>query len=326
MKKAHERQQEDRAQTAARSSKDIEAAQAGSAFRCASRHLALDERQESDRPPVPAASPEPDLFELGLVQDEEDFYYVKLVLEKLRSGEELNEADLPDPREDIDGNDQELDTGSAKTQGFFKIPARDKAKHMPDRNKAIIDTSAAAALASARDNRADSRRFVANLEQHKRESASDTDVLKFNQLRTRKKQLKFAKSPIHDWGLYAMEVIPKGDMVIEYVGEIIRQQVADEREKAQELAGIFSTYLFRVDDDTVVDATHKGNIARLMNHCCTPNCTAKILTLNGEKKIVIYAKEPILPGQELTYDYKSSAGDEDAIPCLCGSSGCRRFL
>lgn len=65
-----------------------------------------------------------------------------------------------------------------------------------------------------------------------------------------------------------------------------------------------------------------------MNHCCTPNATAKILTLNGEKRIVIYAKNTILPGQELTYDYKfqSTGHEEDAIACLCGSPGCRRFL
>ncbi len=62
-----------------------------------------------------------------------------------------------------------------------------------------------------------------------------------------------------------MESIPPGDMVIEYVGEVIRQQVADEREKAYERGGNFSTYLFRVDDDMVIDATRKGNIARLMN-------------------------------------------------------------
>lgn len=94
------------------------------------------------------------------------------------------------------------------------------------------------------------------------------------------------------------------------------------------MQGNFSTYLFRVDDDLVVDATRKGNIARLMNHCCTPNCNAKILTLNGEKRIVLYARTTILPGQELTYDYKfQSSGEEaDAIACLCGSPGCRRFL
>lgn len=83
-----------------------------------------------------------------------------------------------------------------------------------------------------------------------------------------------------------------------------------------------------MDDDVVVDATHKGNIARLMNHCCVPNCNAKILTLNGQKRIVIYAKCLILPGQELTYDYKfQSAGDgEEPMRCLCGAEGCRGYL
>ena len=49
-------------------------------------------------------------------------------------------------------------------------------------------------------------------------------------------------------------------MVIEYVGELIRQQVADRREKAYERQGIGSSYLFRVDEDLVVDATKKGNL------------------------------------------------------------------
>jgi SET domain-containing protein len=49
-------------------------------------------------------------------------------------------------------------------------------------------------------------------------------------------------------------------MVIEYVGELIRQQVADRREKAYERQGIGSSYLFRCDEDLVVDATKKGNL------------------------------------------------------------------
>ena len=52
----------------------------------------------------------------------------------------------------------------------------------------------------------------------KGESAAATEVMKFNQLQTRKKHLRFARSPIHDWGLYAMERISRGEMVIEYVG------------------------------------------------------------------------------------------------------------
>lgn len=42
-------------------------------------------------------------------------------------------------------------------------------------------------------------------------------------LQFRKKKLKFCKSHIHDWGLFAMEPIAADEMVIEYVGQNIRQ-------------------------------------------------------------------------------------------------------
>ncbi len=42
-------------------------------------------------------------------------------------------------------------------------------------------------------------------------------------------------------------------------------------------------------------------LRRLINHSCDPNCTAKIITINGEKKIVIYAKQDIELGDEITY-------------------------
>jgi len=48
-------------------------------------------------------------------------------------------------------------------------------------------------------------------------------------IQARKKQLKFSKSRIHGWGLFAMENIAADEMVIEYVGEVIRSCVADER-------------------------------------------------------------------------------------------------
>lgn len=58
------------------------------------------------------------------------------------------------------------------------------------------------------------------------------------------------------------------DMVIEYVGETIRQSIGDLREKKYELEGINSNYMFRVDSDTIVDATKCGNLARFINHSC----------------------------------------------------------
>lgn len=41
----------------------------------------------------------------------------------------------------------------------------------------------------------------------------------------------FARSAIHNWGLYALDSIAAKEMIIEYVGERIRQPVAEMREK-----------------------------------------------------------------------------------------------
>lgn len=57
-------------------------------------------------------------------------------------------------------------------------------------------------------------------------------------------------------------------MVVEYIGQVIRHGVADERERRYESQGIGSSYLFRVDYDYVIDATKIGNFARFINHCC----------------------------------------------------------
>ncbi|CAO3619562.1 unnamed protein product [Cunninghamella echinulata] len=213
--------------------------------------------------------------------------------------------------------------GCARSRGYYVIPDAEKATYLP-KNKAVLDTSTLTTRLSSRTNRVNNRRFVVGMVMQKKAMA-DSDILKFNQLKGRKKQLRFAKSPIHDWGLYAEEHIDANDMVIEYVGEVIRQQVAEEREKKYERCGIGSSYLFRVDDDIVIDATQKGSIARFINHCCTPNCSAKIITVDKHKKIVIYANRDIEPGEEITYDYKFPI-EADKIPCLCGSKFCKGTL
>lgn len=42
----------------------------------------------------------------------------------------------------------------------------------------------------------------------------------------RMKKLKFARSMIHDWGVFALEPIEAGDFVVEYVGELVRPRVS----------------------------------------------------------------------------------------------------
>lgn len=158
-------------------------------------------------------------------------------------------------------------------------------------------------------------------------------VCRVNQLKYRSKMIKFARSKIHGWGLYSLENIQPDEMIVEYIGEKIRPTVSglflpcplviisniiDIREKKYELRGMGSSYMFRIDEDAVVDATMKGNFARLINHSCTPNCYAKILNVDRDKRIVIYSKRLIQRGEEITYDYKFPIEDEK-IPCFCGT-------
>jgi histone-lysine N-methyltransferase SETD1 len=113
------------------------------------------------------------------------------------------------------------------------------------------------------------------------------------------------RSHIHGWGLFTKSDIQKDDPIIEYMGEVIRQPIADQRERAYEISGEGSCYMFRLDMQRIVDATKIGCMARFMNHCCGPNAYAKIISVDAElgqdRKIVVFANRDISTGEEITY-------------------------
>jgi histone-lysine N-methyltransferase SETD1 len=218
-------------------------------------------------------------------------------------------------------------TGSARTEGVKKIRESEKSKYLPHRIRVQKEREARERLAkneartttvvegfkfttgtkstptpqasNSRANRANNRRLVNDINISKNMAGAEADSMRFNQLKKRKKFVKFDRSAIHNWGLYAQESITANDMIIEYVGEKVRQRVADLREAKYDIQGVGSSYLFRIDEDTVVDATKMGGIARFINHSCTPNCTAKIIRVDGTKRIVIYALRDIGKGKTL---------------------------
>ncbi|XP_017023747.1 histone-lysine N-methyltransferase trithorax [Drosophila kikkawai] len=132
------------------------------------------------------------------------------------------------------------------------------------------------------------------------------------------------RSHIHGRGLYCTKDIEAGEMVIEYAGELIRSTLTDKRERYYDGRGI-GCYMFKIDDNLVVDATMRGNAARFINHSCEPNCYSKVVDILGHKHIIIFALRRIVQGEELTYDYKFPF-EEEKIPCSCGSKRCRKYL
>lgn len=163
-------------------------------------------------------------------------------------------------------------SGCARTEGYYKVDLRDKMRFKYHHSKSITESGCMddevkskmmSKVQGSREARSNQRRLLTAFG-----ASTESELLKFNQLKFRKKQLKFAKSSIHDWGLFAMEPIAADEMVIEYVGQMIRPVVADLRETKYEAIGIGSSYLFRIDLETIIDATKCGNLARFINHSC----------------------------------------------------------
>ncbi|XP_063376990.1 histone-lysine N-methyltransferase 2C-like [Cydia fagiglandana] len=135
-----------------------------------------------------------------------------------------------------------------------------------------------------------------------------------------------ARSKIQGLGLYAARDIEKHTMVIEYIGEIIRSELSEIREKQYE-AKNRGIYMFRLDERRVVDATLSGGLARYINHSCQPNCVAEAVEVDRHLRIIIFAKRRIARGEELAYDYKFDIEDDaHKIMCMCGAPNCRKWM
>ena len=220
-------------------------------------------------------------------------------------------------------------TGSARTEGWQgkSTAARKSSTHKANFSSSITSTSSSSSSSSAPSPPPSSSiPFTESTGDKRRKALVDYSAhvplaQQYRSMKASPTRARVGHSPIHEWGLYASEALDAGVMVIEYLGETIRQKVADVREQRYEEVGIGSCYMFRIDDDLIVDATKKGNIGRFINHSCDPCCVTKIIEYGGEKKIVVITTRRVEVGEEITYDY-FFANEQDRIACNCGARNC----
>lgn len=136
------------------------------------------------------------------------------------------------------------------------------------------------------------------------------------------KGVRIKQSTIHGTGLFSTKKYLPGECIIEYAGKVRRWSDCEDERTSY-------TCLMGIERNLVIDPRIQGNIARFINHCCSPNCEA---VLDG-KKVFIQAAKRIHKDDELTIDYSliiplsdQTLATHYKYTCRCGSPKCRSTM
>ncbi|XP_006881973.1 PREDICTED: histone-lysine N-methyltransferase EHMT2-like [Elephantulus edwardii] len=138
-----------------------------------------------------------------------------------------------------------------------------------------------------------------------------------------KVRLQLYRTAKMGWGVCALQTIPQGTFICEYVGELISDAEADVRED--------DSYLFDLDnkDGEGIDARYYGNISRFINHLCDPNIIpVRVFMLHQDlrfPRIAFFSSRDIRTREELGFDYSDRFWDIKSkyFTCQCGSEKCK---
>ncbi|MCO5978245.1 SET domain-containing protein [Ideonella oryzae] len=142
------------------------------------------------------------------------------------------------------------------------------------------------------------------------------------------RRIQVRRSGVHGKGVFALQAIEPGEVLVEYTGDRIDWDEALRRHP-HDPSNPEHTFYFQLRTGEVIDALYGGNASRWINHSCDPNCEAEE-TKGG--RVFIKALRPIAPGEELSYDYGLTI-DERYTPalkkryeCRCGAPECRHTM
>jgi hypothetical protein len=126
------------------------------------------------------------------------------------------------------------------------------------------------------------------------------------------------------WGLKALEDVPAGSLVQEYIGEVLTTDAFTSR--AASYGPNKPVYFFNINSEMVIDASAMGSMARFINHSCDPNCHTEKWSVGAETRIAIVANDFIPAGAEFTYNYEFESFGTMEHKCMCGAANCSGYL
>ncbi len=134
------------------------------------------------------------------------------------------------------------------------------------------------------------------------------------------------KSKIHGKGVFAKCDIKAGTKIMEYLGDLLGKDEANERGLAYEEEALEtkdgSVYIFELDEDLFIDGKVDYNDAKYINHSCDTNCEA----VQEGNQIFFYATKDIFAGEELLFNYGYALEHFLDHKCKCGSPNCCGYI
>lgn len=177
-----------------------------------------------------------------------------------------------------------------------------------------------------------------------------------------KVRLEVFKTKDRGWGLRSWDAIRSGTFICEYAGEVIEKVKARQDGEGEDDDYVFDTTRvyepfkwncepglaeedgndtieeYNIPSPLIISAKNVGNVARFMNHSCSPNVFWQPVAYEHNSEsyvhIAFFAIKHIPPMTELTYNYgtsRSDGADGSGTPhgkkkCLCGSPKCRGYF
>ena len=118
-------------------------------------------------------------------------------------------------------------------------------------------------------------------------------------------------------GVFAARTFRRGDIVLAIDGRVVNYMRLWEREGSR-----YAANCIRFGPETYLDPG--DGPASFLNHSCAPNAAIA----KTAHRLYVVAALPISRGEEITFDYSTTIGDDDVwtMRCRCGHASCRRVI